>query len=127
MVQEEKRLRSVGIWTLVKMKKLLRLVVVVASTVSLLLQSLGLAAASTLAPSNVTSSFYLLPAATTTTNSTELTDYNGGAGRVLSRQRRLVKTTGWSFKVTFQANVPLETGTKMTVLLPFTYAVDTGT
>ena len=46
--------------------------------------------------------------------------------KLLSRHRRLVKTTGWTLQLMLKAVIPLETGTKMEIRFPFTYDIDAG-
>ena len=63
------------------------------------------------------------------TNTTELvTTANYPLGnKILSRKRRFISTTGWTFKVTLDLSIPMEgLGSSLGLSLPFTYAFDTG-
>ena len=63
------------------------------------------------------------------TNTTELVATSNFplGNRILSRKRRFISTTGWTFKVTLDLSIPMEgLGSSLGLSLPFTYAFDTG-
>ena len=63
---------------------------------------------------------------TYSTNTTQIqTAANFPVGPNLSRQRRFISDSGWTFELTFTLTIPLEgVGSSVTVELPFTYTFD---
>ena len=64
-----------------------------------------------------------------TTQIQTATNFPVGHHRIdlLSRKRRFVKTSGWTFKITLNCAIPLEgIGSSLSIELPFTFSFDDG-